>query len=166
MDKKQKIDKETFKQIFRDHFKEFQKQSPRYNNEYHDEVIKKMLDCAEKESGYAKYYCMHCGEERIVPFSCKSSFCLSCARIKLEQWLSKVEEILFDEVDYRHVILTVPESLRVYFYKNPMKLDKLIKCGIEMLKELMREIHGEEIEFGYIVVLQTAGRSAQYNPCI
>ena len=93
MDKKQKIDKETFKQIFRDHFKEFQKQSPRYNNEYHDEVIKKMLDCAEKESGYAKYYCMHCGEERIVPFSCKSSFCLSCARIKLEQWISKVEEI-------------------------------------------------------------------------
>jgi len=28
----------------------------------------------------------------------------------------------------------------------------------------MKEIHGEEIEFGYIVVLQTAGRSAEYNP--
>lgn len=33
-----------------------------------------------------------------------------------------------------------------------------------MLKEFMSEIHGEEIEFGYIAVLQTAGRSAQYNP--
>ena len=164
MDNQQKIDKEKFKQIFRDNFAEFQKQNLRYNNDYHTEVIEKMLGCAEKDSGYAKYRCMHCGEERIVPFSCKSSFCLSCARIKLEQWLAKVEDILFDEVDYRHVILTVPEALRKYFYNRPQKLDKLIKCGIEMLKELMSEIQGEEIEFGYIVVLQTAGRSAQYNP--
>lgn len=62
------------------------------------------------------------------------------------------------------MVLTVPEDLRIYFYNCPEKLDKLIKCGIEMLKELMKEIHGEEIEFGYIVVLQTTGRSAQYNP--
>lgn len=68
-----------------------------------------MLCCAEESSGYAKYYCMSCGEERIVLFLCKSSYCLSCSRIKLEQWLSKIEEILFDEVDYRHVILTVPK---------------------------------------------------------
>jgi hypothetical protein len=95
--------------------------------------------------------------KKIVPFSCKSSFCLSCAKIKLEEWLAKVEYILFDEVDYRHVILTVPEDLRIYFYNCPEKLDKLIKCGIEMLKELMKEIHGEEIKFGYIVVLQTTG---------
>ena len=72
--------------------------------------------------------------------------------------------IVFDEVDYRHVVLTVPEDLRIYFYNNQEKLDKLIKCGIEMLKELMNEVYGEEVEFGYITVLQTAGRSAEYNP--
>ena len=164
MNKQQRIDKQTFKQIFRDHFKEFQDKYPRYKDEDIEEVVQKMLDCAEEENGYATYRCMECGEEKIVPFSCKSSFCLSCAKIKLEEWLAKVEDILFDEVDYRHVILTVPEDLRIYFYNYPEKLDKLIKCGIEMLKELMKEIHGEEIEFGYIVVLQTAGRSAEYNP--
>jgi hypothetical protein len=61
---------------------------------------------------------------------------------------------LFDGVDYRHVVLTVPEDLRIYSYNNQEKLGKLIKCGIEMLKELMSEVHGEEIEFGYITVLQ------------
>lgn len=62
-----------------------------------------MLGCAEEENGYAIYRCMDCGEEKVVPFSCKSSFCLSCARIRLEKWLAKIEDTLFDEVDYRHV---------------------------------------------------------------
>ena len=65
MNKKQKIDKETFKQIFRDHFEEFQKQNPRYNNDYYDEVIEKMINCAEEDSGYAKYFCMHCFSIRL-----------------------------------------------------------------------------------------------------
>jgi hypothetical protein len=66
MDKQQKIDKEKFKQIFKDHFAEFQKQNPRYNNDYYTEVIEKMIGCAEKDSGYAKYRCMDCGEEMIL----------------------------------------------------------------------------------------------------
>ena len=52
-----------------------------------------MLNCAEEENGYAKYICMKCGEEKIVSFSCKFLFCLSCARIKLGEWLAKVEEV-------------------------------------------------------------------------
>ena len=164
MNKQQRIDKQTFKQIFRDHFERFQQKNSGYDTEYYTEVIEKMLNCAEKENGYAKYRCMECGEEKIVPFTCKSSFCLSCARIKLKKWLRKIEDLLFDGVDYRHVVLTVPEDLRIYFYNNQEKLSKLIKCGIEMLKEMMSEVYGEEIEFGYITVLQTAGRSSEYNP--
>ena len=86
-----------------------------------------MLGCAKEENGYTIYKCMKCGEEKIVPFSCKSSFCLSCARIKLEQWLVKIEDLLFDQIEYRHVVLTVPEQLRIYFYNNQEELDKLIK---------------------------------------
>jgi len=50
-----------------------------------------MLNCAEKENGYATYKSMKSGEEKILPFICKSSFCLSCAKIKLEEWLVKTE---------------------------------------------------------------------------
>ena len=53
--------------------------------------------------------------------------------------------MLFDEVDYRHVVLTIPEDLRIYFYNNQEKIPKLIKCGMEMLKELMSEVYGEEM---------------------
>jgi len=164
MTKQQRIDKQTFKQIFEDHFEEFQEKHPRYQADYIEEVVEKMLNCAEEEGGYARYKCMHCQQEKVVPFSCKSSFCLSCARIRLEKWLEKIEDTLFEDVEYRHVVLTIPEALRVYFYRAPEKLSRFIQTGLEMLKELIREITKKDIECGYIVVLQTAGRSGTYNP--
>jgi len=84
MNKQQRIDKQTFKQIFSEHY-------PRYKDEDIEEVVHKMLNCAEKENGYATYKCMKCGEGKILPFICKSFFCLSCVKIKLEEWLVKAE---------------------------------------------------------------------------
>lgn len=162
--RQERIHKETFKQIFIDHFSAFQDKYPRFKEEYFTKAVKKMLGCAEEENGFSKYTCPTCHKTKVVPFSCESYFCLSCAKIRLDEWLNKIEDILFDEVEYRHVILTMPAKLRNYFFEVPNKLNQFIKCGIEMLKDLMREVHGDEIEFGYIVVLQTAGRSSGYNP--
>ncbi len=64
--------KDTFKQIFRDGWDSFKAKYPRY--ELVDEVVQKMLGCGEYENGYATYKCPECLEEKIVPFSCKSSF--------------------------------------------------------------------------------------------
>jgi hypothetical protein len=72
------VDKDTFKWIFRDHWEPFKAANPRYNTEYHDGVVHKMLDCGDPEKmGFAQYLCLSCGETRRIAFSCKSSFCLS-----------------------------------------------------------------------------------------
>lgn len=162
MKEHQKIDKKTFKQIFRDHWAEFVKHYPRYKEK--DEIIEKMLGCGDPANGYTEYICPKCLETKKVAFSCKSKFCLSCARAHLEEWTSKIEASLFEEVDYRHLILTVPEQLRTYFYRQPKLLDKLIKTGLNMIKDVLETYFREPVEAGYIVILQTAGRSGSYNP--
>ena len=53
-----------------------------------------------------------------VPFSCKSSFCLTCAKLYTDQWVEYISRTLFPGVRYRHIVLTVPESLRKYFYQK------------------------------------------------
>ena len=63
MGSKSSIDKETFKQIFRDHWEDFKNKSPRYRAPYYDEVIKKMLNCGDVLSGYSLYVCSECGLE-------------------------------------------------------------------------------------------------------
>jgi hypothetical protein len=63
METKSPVDKEVFKDIFRDHWEDFKKRSPRYGAPYYDEVIKKMLNCGEVVSGYSLYVCSNCGLE-------------------------------------------------------------------------------------------------------
>jgi len=159
---KEKVDKGAFKQIFRDYWDIFVERYPRYEQVSY--VIRKMLGCGDIASGYSEYVCPECLEAIKIPFSCKCKFCLSCAKAHLDEWISQIEASLFDGVDYRHLVLTVPEQLRNYFYKEPRLLDKLIKTGLLMIKDVWDTYFRDSIEAGYIVVLQTAGRSASYNP--
>jgi len=158
----ERFTKEMFKQILIDHWGEFVERYPRY--EAVSYVIKKMLGCGDPENGYAEYVCPDCHETFRVPFSCKTKFCLSCARAHLQEWVSQIEARLFEGVDYRHLVLTVPEQLRIFFYKEPKLLDGLIKIGLIMIKDVLDTYFRDSIEAGYIVVLQTGGRSASYNP--
>lgn len=162
----EKIDRETLKKIFRSHWREFKKRYGKYSNEYYDEVISKMLLCGEKEGGYATYKCNNCGEEKTVAFSCKSCFCLSCGTVYVDKWVEYIGEHLYEGVHYRHVVLTVPEELRIYFYSRESEelLKAFMRCGVEMLKDAVETYKKKKIEVGYVVVLQLVGRAGNWNP--
>ena len=155
--------KNIFKQLFQDGWDDFKKRYPRY--EAVDEVVQKMLGCGEFENGYAEYICPECFGEKRVPFSCKSSFCLSCAKTYTTNWVETVQHMLHEGVNYRHLVLTVPEGLRVWFYRYPAELyDGLMKIAAPMMNDVVSTAKGRALELGYIVVLQTAGRAGNYNP--
>ena len=156
--------KNVFKQIFIDYWAEFQKMNPEYQTEYYDGVIKKMLECGDPENGFMFYRCLHCGEEKRVPFSCKSSFCLSCAKIYTDEWVDYISRTLFAGMRYRHVVLTVPEQFRGWFYHNPEVLSEFMKTGHAFFEEVVSSWLKEPVEVGSAVVLQTAGRSGSFNP--
>lgn len=161
---KGKMGKDTLRQIFRDHWEDFKEKNPGYNTPQYDEAVKKMLGCGSSENGYATYICMHCGEEVVVGFSCKSSFCLSCARGYVDRWVEYISSHLFAGVKYRHVVLTMPEELRNYFYKSKNLLGYLMAVGHEMMESALSEYFREEVEIGSIVVAQTASRNGGWNP--
>jgi len=162
------IDKDTFKQIFRDHWNMFTAGNPlRYGTGYHDEVIQKMLGCGDPEKmGFAQYRCTSCGETHRVAFSCKSSFCLSCAKVYSDHWVDFIGRRMFPGVVYRHIVLTVPDSLRLWFYRNPeVLLSPFMRAGHACLLDVLKTCaKGVDLDIGSIVVLQTAGRPGIYNP--
>ena len=102
--------KNVFKQIFIDYWAEFLEMNREYQAEYYDTVIKKMLGCGDPENGFISYRCLQCGEVKKIPFSCKSSFCLSCAKIYADKWVDYISKALFIGVRYRHVVLMSDES--------------------------------------------------------
>jgi len=164
----EKKDKNVFKRIFEDNWEEFKKSNQKYDREQYNKVVEKMLKCGTELGGYAEYRCMECGQDfRRVAFSCKSMFCLSCAKVYTDNFICNVSRMLHPEMRYRHVVLTVPEQFRTYFYKDKFEgnlLKKLFKAGYECLKEVIRIKFRKELKIGIIVVLQTYGRAGNYVP--
>ena len=155
----------VYKQIFLDHWPSFKKEYPWFANDYYDSLVSKLLDCGNpKRIGYAEYQCTCCGVgSRIVPMSCKSYLCLSCAKGKIDKWVCRVSRLLHPGIIYWHVVLTVPEVLRNYFFNHHVLLKKLPQGGVECLDSLFSATKRKKLTGGYIVVLQTHGRSGSYN---
>ena len=78
----------VFKQIFAQHWGGFTRVYPRYDTRYYDGLVHKMLACGNPEQmGSLEYRCLHCGEgTHRVAMSCKSSLCLRCAKVYVDNW--------------------------------------------------------------------------------
>ncbi len=155
--------KTVFKQIFADGWAAFRQRHPRYAAV--DEVVQKMLGCGDPAKGHALYLCPDCLARHVVAFSCKSPFCLSCAKVYGQTWVETVQEMLHPGVQYRHLVLTVPEALRTLLYQHAVPLlEGLMQAARTAMDAVVRHAKRQTLTLGYIVVLQTAGRSATYNP--
>jgi hypothetical protein len=157
----------VFKQIFADHWEEFQRAHPRYQTSYYDGLVAKMLDCGHPEKmGYVEYRCLHCGMgKHLVSMSCKSSLCLRCAKVSVDNWVSQGSKRLHAGVIDRHLILTVPAMFRTTFSQNAaVLLSALRRCGAQCLEDFSGEVRGQALRGGSITVLPTHGRNGQYHP--
>jgi len=157
----------VFKQIFAEHWDAFQHAHPRYQTSYYDGLVAKMLGCGNPEKiGYIEYRCLHCGQgKHLVSMSCKSSLCLRCAKVYVDNWVSQVSKVLHEGVIYRHIILTVPAMFRTTFYHHAaVLLSALMRCGVQCLDDFYSDVRGKALRGGYIAVLHTHGRNGQYHP--
>jgi hypothetical protein len=157
----------VFQQIFADHWEAFQHAHPRYQTPYYDGLVAKMLACGNPAKiGYIEYRCLHCGQgKHLVAMSCKSSLCLRCAKVHVDNWVSQVSQVLHEGVIYRHIILTVPAMFRTTFYQNAaVVLSAFMRCGVQCLADFYSAVRGKPLRGGYIVVLHTHGRNGQYHP--
>jgi hypothetical protein len=157
----------VFKQLVADHWDEFKQAHPRYQTAYYDSLVDKMLGCGNPDKmGYVEYRCEQCGQgKHLVSMSCKSSLCLRCAKVHVDNWVSQVSKVLHEGVIYRHIILTVPAMFRTTFYQHAgALLSVLMRCGVQCLDDFYSEVRGKVLKGGYITVSHTHGRNGQYHP--
>ena len=146
----------TIKRIFKDWWNKFLENYPNIN--IRDVVfnnVERMLKCQTWDLGYAIFKCPDCGNEKIVPHTCKSRMCSSCGNKYNVQRATSIFSKLF-KYKHRHVVFTIPEDLRIYFRKDRKRLNYLFK---EKYKK-------KDIIPAYISILHTFGRSLIFNPHI
>jgi hypothetical protein len=156
-----------FKQIFVEHWDGVTRVYPRYPTRYYDGLVDKMLRCGNPDQiGDIAYRCLHCGQgKHLVAMRCKSSRCLRCAQVYVDNCVSQVSQMLHEGVIYRHIVLTVPEILRKTFSQQAQAvLSPFMRCGVRGLDDGFSRVSGRALKGGYIVVVQTHGRHGQYHP--
>jgi Transposase zinc-binding domain len=85
--------------------------------------------------------------------SCKSSLCLRCAKVYVDNWVSHVSQMLHDDVIYRHIVLPMPALLRTTFYRHAGAwLNPFMRCGVQCLDDCFSRVSGYPLKGGYIMV--------------
>lgn len=159
------LGKRTIKQIFEDNnnwenYLKAHLDTPAYAVD----AVEKMLNCRNPEKlGYHKYCCPdHPSECVVVPHSCKSRFCNSCAVNTSEGWINRAMKD-FPDIGYYHITLTVPDYLW-YFFKYESRrplLELLFKSSREAVLEWF--LFNRKVKPGIISVLHTFGKKANFN---
>lgn len=142
---------------------------PSYATEYYDSIIEKAINCRDPKFGYVEYQCMNCGRgTHRVGFSCKSKFCIHCARKSSNDFIEEISCKLHQGVVYRHLILTMPEQLRELFYinrKEPELYNRFMALAKDYIEDVFRKVTKvKNLKIGCVVALHIAGRKGTNNP--
>ena len=110
--------------------------------------------------------CPECGYQRPSYNSCRNRHCPKCQMLMKERW---IENQSFDllNIQYFHVVFTVPAELNPLFLSNQEKLYRLLfSCAAETLTQLAWDKRYLGAQIGCIEVLHTWGQRLDFHPHI
>lgn len=160
--------KNRFLQIFADQWDSFKQKYPKFDTRHYNKQVGAVLKCADPQFGFRQYMCLQCGKDsKTVAYSCKSKFCLRCGRVDGENFTHQIAGKLHGDVEYRHLVLTMPMQFRQIFFANKDNGDlygRFFRSGWECVQKFICSHFGEEMECGCLIVLHTVGRKCDYKP--
>ena len=106
--------------------------------------------------GYAAYLCLNCGEEKQVPFSCKSRVYSACGKVHADEWAEKLSGRLFNVV-HRHITFTVAAELWQELEENPKWRKELFGAANETLKQVIKT------KAGIVITMHPYGKDLKVN---
>jgi hypothetical protein len=109
--------------------------------------------------------CDACGHQRIAFNSCRNRHCPRCQSLARAQWLEHRQAELLREVEYFHVVFTLPEPIAALAYQNKKALyDILFRTSAETLRTIAADPKHLGAEIGFITLLHTWGQNLLHHP--
>jgi len=110
--------------------------------------------------------CDSCGCVDISYNSCRNRHCPKCQTLAKERWIDNQKHNLLN-VEYFHVVFTIPDDLRPIFYQNQEKLYSLLfRTVAETLQELAADKKFLGATLGFTTILHTWGQNLCFHPHI
>jgi len=112
-----------------------------------------MLLCRDPDGGYARYLCPGCQYEQRVPFSCKTRFCPSCGKVRVDNWVNDIAKDMLD-VPHLHITLTIDDLLRPFFYADRSLLKLLLQVAAQAVREVLEDLY-PSVRIGMVYTVAT-----------
>ena len=108
--------------------------------------------------------CDACGHRRISYNSCRHRACPKCQSLARAQWLEDREAELL-EVEYFHVVFTVPEPIAAIAHQNKRVVyDLLFRASAATLRTIAADPQHLGAEIGFLAILHTWGQNLLHHP--
>jgi len=164
----------AYKTLWIRHWKEFQNISPyRFEKIYGSlteekkDQVQKLIRCGKFQNGFQRHPCPECGIVLVVPSTCKSRLCLSCARKRLFGWSLNLSKIMSDTLTHTHVTFTMPGTIARLLFKLNYEPEQMMPMTAKIYKNYLVSsagLKGKEYQPGILVTLHKSGNRLNYNP--
>jgi len=154
-------------QIFADPWEAFPHAHARAQPPSSAGLVAPMLACGTPAKlGDRESCCRPCGQgQPLGAMRWKSSWCLRCANVQGDHWVSQGSQVLHAGGISRHSSLTVPAMVRPTFSQHAAVVVRACRrCGAPCRDDCDREGRGQARRGGAIVVLHPPGRHGQDPP--
>ena len=123
-----------------------------------DRVLRAITTCRTAAMGGHRAQCDQCGAVTISYCSCRNRHCPKCQTLAKQRWLERQCADLLD-IDYWHLVFTLPHSLNALAQGNPRVLYRLLfSAAAQTLQEFGRNPRWLGGELGITMVLHTWGQ--------
>ena len=129
--------------------------------------VRKLMECGRFSNGFERHKCPECGTVLIVPFTCKSRLCLSCARKRLFGWSLNLSLVMNTLLKHSHITFTVPGSVGDMLFERGYHADQMIPLSANLFRNMLltsAKLNGKEYQPGILAALHKCGNGLNYNP--
>ena len=176
--------KPTLQRIFHENWKPFLDALKTVNitfPQYVFDEVERMIACGTLDMGFEVYECPNCHRHHIICYTCKSRFCTSCGTKTTKARALKIAKSTLD-VQHRHMVFTIDERLRKYFYYHKDWLNFLFDAASEAIiytfnkqkkesqksnqrkRKRRKKKKKSSLTPGFICTLHSYGRDLKWNP--
>lgn len=151
-------------QIFREHGPDYRQAHAEALSRGQRRVMRAIERCRTAALGGHVEQCDSCGHQRIAYNSCRDRHCPKCQSLARAQWLEERQAELL-EVEYFHVVFTLPEPIAALAYQNKKLLyDILFHVSAETLRTIAADPNHLGAEIGFLTILHTWGQNLLHHP--
>ena len=127
-------------------------------------VMQAITACRTAALGGHVEACDRCEHRRIAYNSCRNRHCPKCQSLARAAWIDARQSELLD-VEYFHVVFTLPEEIAAIAYQNKAVLYNLLFAATaETLRTIAADPRHLGAELGFFAVLHTWGQNLLHHP--